>query len=170
MKTHTISIGLLAAVTAGLMMVGGCGGYQNSWLQPQDVTTVYVEMFDTHSFRRGYEYELTDAVCKRIESHTPYKIVSDRNVADTVLTGRLGISVGVLSGDRYTGRPMQRETRTTVTVTWKNLKTGELLIDNQEVHGAADYSTQLGQTESYALGRAVNKAAQRVVELMEKPW
>ncbi len=170
MKTQLLTIVLLTAMIAALVPLNGCGGYQNSWLHPQDVATVYVEMFDTDSFRRGYEYELTDAVCKRIESHTPYKIVSDRNVADTILTGRLGITVGVLSGDRYTGRPMQYETRTTVTVTWKNLKTGELLLDNQQVHGAADYSTQLGQTENYALSRAVNKAAQRVVELMEKPW
>ncbi|HRS72740.1 MAG TPA: hypothetical protein P5175_12940, partial [Anaerohalosphaeraceae bacterium] len=55
-------------VLASVLLVGGCGGYQNSWLYPQTVRTVYVEMFDTTSFRRGHEYALTDAVCKRIES------------------------------------------------------------------------------------------------------
>ena len=52
---------------------GGCGeggleGYSNDWVYPQDVTTVYVEMFDSQSFRRGHEYVLTDAICKRVES------------------------------------------------------------------------------------------------------
>jgi hypothetical protein len=155
---------------ACLLSLGGCSGYQNEWLYPTDVTSVYVEMFDTQGFRRGYEVELTDAICKRIESHTPYKIVSDRQVADTVLSGRLGITVSVLAGDPYAGTPLEKETLTTVTVTWKNLKTGELLIDDQEVQAAASYSDQLGQTEDYALNRAVNSAAQRVVELMEKPW
>ncbi len=171
MKTQLLSIGLLTAVTALLVPLNGCGGgYQNSWLYPDDVTSVYVEMFDTGSFRRGYEYELTDAICKRIESHTPYKIISDREVADTILSGRLGISMGVLSGDRYTGSALEREALTTVTVTWKNLKTGEVLVDAVQVQGAASYSSQLGQTQNYAVSRAVNDAAQKVVELMETPW
>ena len=171
MKRRLLSIGLIAAAVALLVSLNGCGGgYQNSWLYPDDVTSVYVEMFDTSSFRRGYEYELTDAICKRIESHTPYKIVSDREVADTVLSGRLGISMGVLSGDRYTGQALEREALTRVSVTWKNLKTGEVILDNVEVQGAASYSNQLGQTQNYAVSRAVNDAAQKVVELMETPW
>lgn len=167
MKRQLLSIGVLAAVMVSL---SGCGDYSNSWLYREDVTSVYVEMFDTSSFRRGYEYELTDAICKRIESHTPYKIISDREVADTVLSGRLGIQIGVLAGDRYTGSALEKEAMTTVTVTWKNLRTGEVLVDGEQVHGVASYSTQLGQTENYAVDRAVNNAAQKVVELMETPW
>ena len=164
-----ITIGILM-ITAMLVLLSGCSGYQNSWPYPEDVTSVYVEMFDTASFRRGYEFELTDAICKRIESHTPYKIVSDRQLADTVLSGRLSIGISVLAGDRYSGSSLEREALTTVTVTWKNLKTGEMLIDAKQVEGAASYSQQLGQTEQYAVARAVNDAAQRVVELMETPW
>lgn len=163
-------MGWVAVAAACLLSLAGCSGYQNGWLYPEEVATVYVEMFDTDGFRRGYEVELTDAICKRIESHTPYKIVSDRSVADTVLSGRMAITIGVLAGDPYLGKPLEKETLTAVTVTWKNLKTGELLIDGEMVQAAASYSDQLGQTENYALNRAVNSAAQRVVELMETPW
>ncbi len=150
---------------------GGLGGYTNQWLHPQDVSTVYVEMFDSRSLRRGHEYVLTDAICKRIESETPYKILSDRGYADTVLSGQISsISSGVIAGERYTGRPLEMESIVTVSVTWKNLRTGELLINNETISASATYSTQLGQDFDYAAKIAVNRAAERVVELMETKW
>lgn len=149
--------------------LAGCG-YSNSFLHRDDVQTVYVEMFNTDSFRRGHEYTLTDAICKHIEARTPYKIVSDRNVADTVLSGQLSIGNSVLAMDRYTGQPLERETLVTVVVTWKNSKTGELMVNNQPVYGSGTYASQLGQSYDYSIEAAVNRAAVKVVELMEKPF
>jgi hypothetical protein len=158
-------------LTAAVLLptLGGCG-YHHGWLHRPEVQTVYVEMFDTKSFRRGYEFTLTDAICKRIESQTPYKIVSNRETADTVLSGYMTIGNVVLATDRYTGRPLEYESAMAVVVTWKDLKTGRLLVDRQEVTGTATYSDQLGQTIDYSLNRAANNAAMRVVELMEIPW
>lgn len=153
--------------------ISGCGleGYSNDWIYPKGVTTVYVEMFDTGSFRRGHEYILTDAICKRIEAQTPYKIVSDMDRADTVLRGQL-LSVGssVLATDRYTSAPIENEANVIVTVSWKNLRTGELLINNERTHAFASYSALLGQDFDYGAKVAVNRAAQKVVELMEESW
>ena len=133
---------------------------------------VYVEMFDSMSFRRGHEYVLTDAIMKRLEAETPYKIVSDRDVADTVLSGQItSISSGVLSGERFTGTPLEKETIMRVAVSWKNLKTGELLINNETIVGSSTYSDRLaGQDFDYSANLAANRAAVRVVELMEKGW
>ena len=159
-----------AALLAGL---SGCemAGYTNDWLYRRDVTTVYVEMFDTTSFRRGHEYVLTDAICKRIESETPYKIVSDRDAAETVLSGRMGsIRSSVLARDRYSGRPLENEARFIVSVNWKNLETGELLINGAEASASASYSPQLGQDFDYAAKTATNRVAERVVELMQTNW
>lgn len=148
----------------------GLKGYSNEWLYPEDVSTVYVEMFDSNGFRRGHEYMLTDAICKRIEAETPYKIVSDRDSADTVLRGRVSIGAGILAGERHTGKPLETETLVIVTLSWKNLRTGELLINNETVSASSSYSSQLGQDFEYAARVSLNKAAQRVVELMEKKW
>ena len=163
---------ILAIIVIGLALLpGGCGqGYQNSWLYPQDIESVYVEMFDIVGFRRGYEFELTNAVCKMIESQTPYKIVSDRGRADSILSGNLGITTGVLAGDPYTGRALENESLVTVRVTWKNLKTGQLLLENKEVYASSTYSKQMGQTVDYSIDRSVNEAARKVVELMQTPW
>ena len=164
----------VAPVIILMLICGGCGnpfeGYSNEWLVPDDVSTVYVKMFDSEGFRRGYEFTLTDAVCKRIEAATPYKIVSDIDSADTVLSGKVRLSKGVIAGERYTGTPLELETVVRVSVSWKNLKTGHLLINNEQVAASTSYSTQLGQTFDYAATAAVNRAAEKVVELMEKPW
>ena len=161
--------------TAAALLLTGCGqgglsGYQNSWLQPQDISSVYVEMFDAGGFRRGYEFTLTDAVCKRIEAQSPYKIVSDRSLADSILSGTVTTGSGVLAGDRNTGTPLEQEALVQVCVTWKNLKTGRLMLDNQIVYASAGYSARMGQTFEQSADAAVNKAAQKVVELMERPW
>jgi hypothetical protein len=164
---------VLLASAVLIPFTGGCdgGGYSNSWLYPEDVKTVYVEMFDTASFRRGHEYDLTDAICKRIESQTPYKIVSDRNIADTVLSGTLGgINQGTLAMERESGTPLENETIVSVTVNWKNLSTGDIIIDNDVVYASASYSTFMDQDFEYAADVAVNKAARRVVERMQKEF
>jgi hypothetical protein len=167
---------MIVALAAVFVPIIGCGeggleGYTNDWLYPQAIQTVYVEMFDTQSFRRGHEYVLTDAICKRIESETPYKIVSDRDAAETVLSGQLGtIRSSVLARDRFSGSSLENETHVTVTVSWKNLETGELLINGEKASASATYSSQLGQDFDYAAKVAVNRAAERVVELMQTKW
>jgi len=152
----------------------GCGemnGYSNESLFPERVGSVYVEMFENQSLWRGVEYELTDALAKRIEAETPYKIVSSRDRADTVISGRIS-SVGqsVLSIERKTGRALEKEVELRAVVNWKNLKTGELLIDNRSVSASASYSELQDQGFNYASSLAANNLARRVVELMERQW
>jgi hypothetical protein len=172
----TISVFFVFAVIFGLCFIAGCGqggfsGYSNSWLQRQDISTVYIEMFDSQSFRRGHEYDLTDAICKRIETDTPYKIVSDRNIADSVLSGKL-LSIGRqnISMERNTGRVFENRTYASVLVRWQNLKTNEIMIDNESVSGFAESSAFAGQEFDYSSKVAVNRAAEKIVELMQEEW
>ena len=159
-------------ILAIMLVTSGCGSdYSHGWLYPENVSTVYVEMFDTRSFRRGHEYDITDAIAKHIETDTPYKIVSDRNIADTVLSGQIAsIGQNTLNYERQTGRVFESETRVTVTVSWKNLKTGRLFIDNEQVEATATFSPRVGQDFEYAADVALNRAAERVVELMQTRW
>jgi hypothetical protein len=152
----------------------GCSqitGYYNSSLYPKDISSVCMEMFDNQSFRRGVEYELSDALAKRIETETPYKIISSPDRADTVMTGQItSIDESVLSIERATGRALEREVQLQAVVTWKNLKTGELLIDNQSVNSQATFSEFQNQDFSYASALAANNLARKIVELMQKKW
>jgi len=151
--------------------VCGCAGYTNKSLYPQGIGSVYVEMFDNQSFRRGIEYELTDALAKRIETQTPYKIVSDRDRADTVISGRIvRASEAVLSMERQTGRALEKEVQLRAEVSWKNLKTGQLLINNKTVSASASFSEWQNQGFAYGSTLAANNLAGRIVELMASDW
>jgi hypothetical protein len=149
----------------------GIGGYSNESLFPQDVNTVCLEMFDNRTFRRGVEYELSDALAKRIEADTPYKIVSSTDRADTVMNGQIiSITEAALSLERESGRVLEKELEVRAVVNWKNLKTGELLIANRQVSASATYSPFQKQDFGYASGLAANNLARKIVELMEKRW
>ena len=152
----------------------GCaemGGYSNQSLFPQDIDTVYLEMFDNQTFRRGAEYELTDALSKRIEVDTPYKIVTSRDRADTIMSGQI-VSIGesALSTERQTGLVLEKEVLLTARINWKNLKTGDLLIDNLSLSATASYSEYQQQDIKYASNLAANNLARKIVELMEVKW
>ena len=152
----------------------GCAemtGYSNQSLFPADVSSVCLEMFENKSFRRGVEFKVSDALSKRIEAATPYKIISSKDRADSVISGQIvQVNELVLSVERETGLPLEKELLLKAVVNWKNLKTGQLLIDNKSVTSQATYSTLQNQDFSYASALAANNLARRIVELMEKEW
>lgn len=165
---------ILAAFLGGIGLITGCGrsvGYSNESLYPTNIETVYVEMFENESFRRGLEYELTDAVAKRIEAETPYKIISDRDLADSVVTGKiLSLTDKVLAMERQTGRPLEHQADVVAVVNWKNLKTGQFIIENIGVKEAMSFSPWLEQGYDYGSTVAANRLAERIVEKMQIQW
>ena len=169
-----VSVIFFSLIVATCLFFCGCAGmsgYSNELLFPEEVGSIYVEMFDNQSFRRGVEYELTDALAKRIEADTPYKIISSRNKADTVISGRITrIGESVLTSERETGRALEKEVELRAVVNWKNLRTGKLLIDNRSVSASASFSEWQNQGFSYASTLAANNLARKIVELMEKDW
>jgi hypothetical protein len=164
---RTVFMAVMLLFCIGLF---GCG-YSNESLYPQKVSSVYVEMFDNRSFWRGVEYKLTDALAKRIEAQTPYKVVSSRDRADSVINGQIvSIDQAKLSTERQTGRPLEKEVLLEVVVSWKDIKTGQLLMNNQTVNASAAYSEWQSQSFEYASALAANKLAQQIVEQMEIGW
>ncbi|MHC4324349.1 MAG: LPS assembly lipoprotein LptE [Planctomycetota bacterium] len=169
-RKHLFALVVLCSCALGLGLCG-CAGYSNDSLFPEDVRSVCLEMFDNQTFRRGVEYELSDALAKRIEVDTPYKIVSDSDRADTVISGQI-VSIGELglSTDRDLGTVLEKEVELHVVVNWKNLKTGQLMMDQLNVSASASYSEYQQQDFKYASTLAANNLARKIVELMERKW
>jgi hypothetical protein len=165
---------MIAAIFAALslgVLLAGCSGYSNKSLYSQDIKSVYVEMFDNETFRRDLEYDLTDAIAKRIEAETPYRIISDKSRADTVLSGRItALNDSVLTIERSTGRPLEEQAEVTASFSWKNLKTGDYLLENSTATATASYSQFQQQSFDYASKTAANKLAERIVEQMQVKW
>ncbi|MFI4910952.1 MAG: LPS assembly lipoprotein LptE [Sedimentisphaeraceae bacterium JB056] len=172
---------LLLVVCAVFVTLSGCTDYTQGWPYPEDVDSVYVEMFNSKSLRRGAEYTLTDAICKQLEVQTPYKIVSDRSRADSIIYGEI-VSLGdtVLSTEVETGMPIEKETRLALVFSWKDLNTGKMYVNEKQVTASASYIREkkssdlatynLSQSFEYAADVAVNKAAEKVVESMRLEW
>lgn len=172
MKRDILRLVLVSLIGVAVICSGiGCGlkGYTNGWPYPEEYQTVYVEMFDSAGFRRGYEFILTDALAKQVEARTPYKIVSSADRADTVLSGVVTVGSAILATDRFTGTPLETEALIEVQFTWKDLKTGQI-IRADHVAAEESFSTKLGQQYEYAARSALNKAAQKIVDHMEIPW
>jgi hypothetical protein len=162
---------LFAALCLAFSGCGSMKGYSNESLFRDDIGSVYLEMFENQSTQRGVEYELTDALAKRIEADTPYKIISSRDRADTLMSGQItSIDISVLTTERETGRALEKEVELRALVNWKNLKTGVLLLNSVSVSTSATYSEWQNQGFRYASTLAANNLARKIVELMEKQW
>jgi outer membrane lipopolysaccharide assembly protein LptE/RlpB len=170
MTARCMAVPGFALAALAVTVIAGCG-YTNKSLFPDDVGSVYIEMFDNRTFRRGIEYTLSDALAKRMESDTPYKIVSNRDRTDSVLDGQLVvIAESILTLERETGQALEKEVVLTATVNWKNLRTGRMMINNQSITAAASYSEFLNQDFTYGSSLAANKLAEKIVEVMQDNW
>src|SRR5689334_13758284 len=94
--TRRAFLGGAAALGLGLSACAGGGhfsilGYTTKPNYDENIHTVYVPIFQTRIFEsgqfRGFEFRLTEAVQREIETRTPYKVVSCREGADTELLG-----------------------------------------------------------------------------------
>jgi len=154
--------------------LAGCG-YTTRPMYPCTIQTVYVPMFDTKVFRRGLEFQLTEAVCKEIEQKTPYKIVRCDN-ADTTLKGEIkSVSKRVLI-QTPEDEPRQLETAMAVDVEWRDNRTGALLCNGQTpgvpfvVRSDSTFAPELGQSTATAMKDMIDKLAVQIVAMMEEPW
>ncbi|HSV26434.1 MAG TPA: LPS assembly lipoprotein LptE [Sedimentisphaerales bacterium] len=166
----TLFVIVMAVLSAAGCLLSGCG-YSSKSLYPSGISTVYVEMFDNKTFWRGQEYDLTDALCKMIEVRTPYRILSERDNADSIMSGYISsVEKGTLVQEPRVGRPLEQQMRIVAVVSWKNRRTGEMILDRVEVMAAADFSQFQGQSDSYASSLAANRLAESIVDMMREKW
>lgn len=102
-------------------------GYTTSPQYDCDIKTVYVPMFNNRTFRKGLEFELTQAVVREIEAKTPYKVVSDPLSADTELSGTIVMLTKNILNRNQLNEVREAETVLGCEIVWRNLKTGEIL-------------------------------------------
>ena len=168
---HFLIPGIVLALMAGCESGDSTKGYSQESLYRTDIETVYIQMFESESFRREFEYELTRATSQQLELHSPYKVVSDPRKADSILHGRIKkISERTLTRQRELDRPLENEVVMLIEVTWKDLRSGQILLDNVPIKVSGDYAALLGAGRSSATRSALNQAAVRIVEAMERPW
>lgn len=166
----------LAGCCVLLVLLCGCGYTVGNGFSP-DIKTVSVPIFENDTYRRGLEYQLTEAVQKEIQNRSPYRLARGDD-ADTRLTGRIVQVRKDVLGENNNDDPRQLQFSIMVRVTWENLRTGEVLA-KQEVPvapeaiplmGSAGFAPELGQSQATATQTAVGKLAKHIVNMMEAPF
>jgi hypothetical protein len=170
----------------GLLLAGGCGyssgtavssgstsqpaGYQWRSLYRPGIKTVAVETFTSRDFRRGEEFRLSAAIAKEIEAYTPYKI-APRDSADTVLEGEIfSIRRPVLSSSSNGGVPNEQLFQLVVNFTWKDLRTGKILVSRKGFEQITAYYPTLGEGSFLGSQTADEKLALAIVQQLEADW
>jgi len=173
---------VVAFAYGALAALAGCSddpraGYTLKNQYRQDVKTVAVKMFQRSRdvYRRDIEFDLTEALVKRIEQDTPYKVTTIGR-ADTELSGTIErIDQHVGSYDPETGRPRDMLLTVTVSFTWKDLRAGRrdvVLVKQEKLKATGDYVTHEPVGEVFFQGGqdVVNRLARQIVEHMEAAW
>jgi hypothetical protein len=164
-----------------LGMSSGCHGLGyhvgTKSLFGQDIKTVYVPIFESNLERPDIGERLTEAVCKRIEARSSYKVVG-RPDADSVLSGKIAASGKVIT--LYNNfNDVRQQTRTmAVFITWKDRRNRELRSfeaipwneSSATVSATSYFMPESGQSVATSEMEQIDRIADQIVGMMEIPW
>jgi len=162
--------GVITVLSVGFFITAGGCHYSTQRPFPTDFRTIHVEMFHSREFRRELEFRLTEALNKRIEMDTPFRIASKDN-ADVIITGELlSVSNRTFGEDFPTGLP--REIGSTITVRFqvKDLRDGRILIHRDRFVYQTSYIPPVGESFQTGMVRGLDGMAQAIVEQLETDW
>lgn len=172
----TLAMGLLVAFGGsgcGYNQAGGDGsggGYQWQSLYREDVKTVAVPIFTNSSFMQGVEMSLTKAVVNQLEARTPYKVVP-RERADTILEGQItDVRRSTISRDTETAVPQEQLYVIDVDLVWKDLRTGQILVERRNFEQTTTYYPTLGEGRFVGNQQAVERLALAIVQELQADW
>jgi len=156
-------------VLVSLSATIGCG-YSAKRPFSTDIQTIHVEMFHSKEFRRELEFRLTEAIVKRIEMDTPYRIAPRRS-ADAMLSGEILNVENRTFGDDF-DKDLPRETGSTIVVRYRlqDMRTGKILVERPRFVFQTSYIPPVGETFSIGMTRGLEGLAEQLVESMESDW
>ncbi len=138
--------GLLAG---GASLLSGCAwdghvnmfGYTTRPNYDDNIRTVYLPIFTNKAFQttphRGLEMELTRAVIREIEATTTFKVISDKNKADTELLGTVVTLMKNVQNRTQINEIREGEVILGVELVWRDLRTNEVLSNRPKPIGVA---------------------------------
>jgi Lipopolysaccharide-assembly len=172
----------LTLTIAAISLLGGsgCAAYRfgNESLYAPDVTTVYVPIIESDSFRRDLGERLTEAVIKEIEAKTPYKVVGTTD-ADSILGARLVSQRKHVTVENQNDDPRTIDIAMAAEVSWINRRR-QPICPPTSIPMPAELFIPMGQTAALLpeAGQsvesqnqvAIERLAQQIVATMEEPW
>ena len=165
---RTVFCTCLALPFLALVAFVGCG-YSAKSLLRTNVRSIYVPIFDNNTFRRGYEFSLTEAVRDQILLRTRLQIV-DKDEADSILFGKIThVEENELINDR---RDNIIESRVFISaeIRWVDKRTGRTIVERKNIKQPAEFIVRRNETLTSAGNEAFVGVAQGIIEAMEEDW
>jgi hypothetical protein len=169
---------LMFPLLSALLMLAGSGcGYMLGGVYDPEIRSVYVPIFESEDYRRGYEFELTEAVQKEIQKRSHFRLVKQPQ-ADTRLIGR----IVAIRKDQLTqtgnNDSRQLQVQMAVEVSWEDMRSGRILAEETlpvpvefvPVVSQASFAPEIGQSLATGKQQAFEKMARKIAEMMETPW
>jgi hypothetical protein len=166
----------LSGLWVAALCASGCGYTVGNAFQG-NVRTVYVPIATSEDYRRGTEFQLTEAVLNQIKVRTPFRIAKSES-ADTKLTMKIKSMRKTVLGTTANNDPRELQVQYAVDVIWEDLRTGRILAQRQvslepdvsHLFSTGDFAPEVGQSLATATQEALDKMARQIVDLMEAPW
>ena len=176
-------------------------GYTTTPQYRCDIHSVRVPIFKNEAYRdstrQGIEMDLTQAIIRQIQLHTPYKV--NTSSPDTELTGTIKYLNKAILNRNQQNLPRETETTLAVEVKWVDLRSGENLskpargpgslpappppgspppppgappppADTVAVFSVGHFIPEIGQSNATAYKQNVDNLATQIVSMMEQPW
>jgi len=167
---------LSSILCAAALFASGCGYTVGNAFQG-NVRSVYVPIATCEDFRRGAEFQLTEAVLTQIKARTPFRIAKN-DAADTKLTMKIKSIRKTVLGTTADNDPRSLQVQYAVDVIWEDLRTGRILAQRQvslepevsHLFSTGTMSPEVGQSLATATQTAIDSMARQIVDLMEAPW
>ena len=129
-----------------------------------------VPIFTNRTYYRGVEFNLTKAIVNQIETRTPYKVVP-REQADTVLEGNIiDCNVHYQSRSQINGLPQEQLFLLVVNFTWKDLRTGQMLVVRNGFEQTSPYYPTLAEDRFEGSQDSVERLAVAIVNELQANW
>src|SRR5262249_43812202 len=120
--------------------------------------------------RRGVEFQLTQALVTQLEAHSPYKVVPKER-ADTILEGEVtSVKLETISQDAQLAIPQEQLYVLSVNFTWKDLRTGRILVERRNFPQTPTFYPTLGENQFVGSQNAAEKLALGIVQEMQADW
>jgi len=164
-----------------ILLLSGCAGlgYQagSRSLFGQDIQTVYVPVVQADPTRRHLAERLTEAICKRIEERSPYKVVG-RSTADSVLECRILEKTQQVSLVDSFNDPRQKSGDLTLEVRWRDRRSQDirqfesLVWDERgfQITASDSMVAEFGHSLLISEQNQIDRIADQIVGMMELPW
>jgi hypothetical protein len=194
-RWNAIALALVALVTPSCMEDGHLMllGYTVGPMHDTRYRTIYLPIIENRAFQagplRGLEYSLTETLQQEIEKTTPWKVVRDRQKADTELLVTIVQTPKNIINRNQLNEVREGEMVIQVELVWRDLRTGEILSKPAQNRGGPPpapgpndplpkvtvvahgrFLPELGESTSTALQRASKQLAVEIVSRMERPW